>query len=97
VSDASVAGEVLRVDRFGNLVTNIDRSALTRFDGQPIEIAAGAHTISAIVSTYADVARGEICALFGSGDRLEIAANGESAADRLALGRGAAVHVSRRA
>jgi S-adenosylmethionine hydrolase len=49
------------------------------------------------VSTYADVARGEICALFGSSDHLEIAANGESAAARLALGRGSPVHVSRRA
>jgi len=50
-----------------------------------------------VVSTYADVADGEVCALFGSTDHLEIAANGASAALRLDLGRGAAVHVARRA
>jgi S-adenosyl-L-methionine hydrolase (adenosine-forming) len=97
VSDDAVAGEVLRVDRFGNLITNIDRRTVDRFAGHAIELTAGPYTISSIVSTYADVARGEICALFGSTDHVEIAANGDSAAARLALGRGAAVHVSRRA
>jgi len=49
------------------------------------------------VSTYADAARGEVCALFGSSDHLEIAANGGSAARELALGRGAPVTVARTA
>ena len=39
--------------------------------------------------------RGEVCALFGSTDQLEIAANGASAAALLDLGRGAPVHVVR--
>jgi S-adenosylmethionine hydrolase len=38
-----------------------------------------------------------VCALFGSTNHLEIAANGVSAAERLALGRGASVQVVRRA
>jgi S-adenosylmethionine hydrolase len=49
------------------------------------------------VTTYADAGPGEICALFGSSDHLEVAANGSSAAETLALGRGAAVQVSRSA
>ena len=53
--------------------------------------------MSRVVSTYADAAAGEVCALFGSTDHLEIAANGASAAAALALARGAAVHVARRA
>jgi len=40
---------------------------------------------------------GDVCALFGSTDHLEIAANGASAAADLDLGRGASVHVARRA
>ena len=36
--------------------------------------------IAKVVSTYADAAAGEVCALFGSTDHLEIAANGASAA-----------------
>ena len=89
-------GEVLRVDRFGNLISNIDRRTFDRL-GTAIEITVGGHVVPRVVSTYGDVGPGEICALFGSSDHLEIAANGASAAAALALGRGAAVHVSRRA
>ena len=98
-----VLGEVVRVDRFGNLITNIDRGICDRLDpsnvpcGGAIEIAVGGHQVRRLVSTYADVAAGEICALFGSSDHLEIAANGASAAALLGLGRGAAVRVLRRA
>jgi len=89
-------GEILRVDRFGNLISNIDRRTFERF-GTAIEITVGGHIVPRVVSTYADAAPGEICALFGSSDHLELAANGSSAAAALALGRGAAVHVARRA
>jgi S-adenosylmethionine hydrolase len=50
-----------------------------------------------VVSTYTDAPPGEVCALFGSTDHLEIAANGASAAAMLDLDRGAAVQVARRA
>jgi S-adenosylmethionine hydrolase len=91
-----IEGEVLRVDRFGNLISNIDRRAFDRL-GTAIEVTVSGRSVPRIVSTYADVAAGEVCALFGSSDHLEVAANGASAADALGLGRGAAVHVSRRA
>ena len=53
--------------------------------------------MSKVVSTYADADAGEICALFGSTDHLEIAASGGSAATALNLGRGALVTVARSA
>jgi S-adenosylmethionine hydrolase len=92
-----VAGRVLRVDRFGNLITNIDRKTFDKLSEAPLEIRVGAHQVSKVVTTYADVAPGDVCALFGSTDHLEIAANGASAAAVLGMGRGAAVHVARRA
>ena len=61
------------------------------------EILHLSDTISRVVSTYADAAPGEVVALFGSTDHLEIAANGSSAATSLDLGRAAPVHVARRA
>jgi S-adenosyl-L-methionine hydrolase (adenosine-forming) len=97
VDDDGIAGEVVRVDRFGNLITNIDRRTFEKLAGEGIEIHLGPHQVSKVVSTYADAAAGEVCALFGSTDHLEIAANGASAAERLDLGRGAAVQVTRRA
>ena len=98
VTAGGIDGEVLRVDRFGNLITNIDRKT---FEGigslDALTIAVGSRKVPAIVSTYADASPGELCALFGSSNCLEIAANGASAAIAVAAGRGAAVHVGRRA
>jgi len=97
VEPGAIQGEVLRIDRFGNLVTNIDRRTFDASAGRPIEIRVGGHAVSRVVSTYSDAAPREICALFGSTDQLEIAANGASAAALLELGRGAPVHVVQRA
>jgi S-adenosylmethionine hydrolase len=92
-----IEGQVLRVDRFGNLITNIDRRTFDKVAGPGLEIRIGPHQVSKVVSTYADMQPDEICALFGSTDHLEVAANGGSAAGRLDLERGAPVHVARRA
>ncbi len=97
LEDERIEGQVLRIDRFGNLITNIDRRTFEKLAGGPLEIRIGPHPVSRVVSTYADAAPGEVCAIFGSTDHLEIAANGASAADALDLARGAFVHVARRA
>jgi S-adenosylmethionine hydrolase len=98
LTENAIAGHVLRVDRFGNLITNIDRRGFDRMAaGGALDIRIGAHTVPKFVATYADAAAGEICALFGSSDHLEIAANGGSAAAALHVDRGAPVHISRRA
>ena len=92
--DSRIAGLVLRVDRFGNLVTNIDRRTFeAAARSGKMEVAAGGQTVGRLVATYADIQPGEICALFGSTDHLELAANSESAAERLQLARGAAIEV----
>jgi S-adenosyl-L-methionine hydrolase (adenosine-forming) len=100
VAPGSVVGEVVRVDRFGNLVTNIDRRTFESVRPpapHAIDLRIGDHQVQRVVSTYADAEPGEICALFGSSDHLEVAANGASAAARLDLGRGAPVRVGERA
>ena len=94
--DGRIAGEVLRVDKFGNLVTNIDRKAFEGLcRGGAIQIEVGAESIGRLVETYADIGSDEVCALIGSTDHLEIAANSTSAAARLSLDRGARVVISR--
>ena len=100
VTDRELRGEVLRVDRFGNLITNIDRRTfdrLGRTGEATIEIRAGDHLVGRLVSTYAEIAPGEVCSLFGSTDHLEVAANSASAAATLGLGRGAGIVVTRTA
>jgi len=97
VDESSVAGMVLRIDRFGNVVTNIDRKTFESVaKSGSMEVMAGTQSIGRLVATYADIQAGEICALFGSTDHLELAANSESAADRLQLARGSVVSARRR-
>jgi len=97
VGERDIVAEVLRVDRFGNLVTNIDRRTFERFaEGGGIEIVAGKEAVAKVVATYADAPSGSVCALFGSAEQLEIAVNGGSAAERLGVARGARITISRR-
>jgi S-adenosylmethionine hydrolase len=92
----SLRGVVVHVDRFGNLVTNIDRRAFEAFAraGQ-VRITAGDRPVARLVSTYAEIAAGEVCALFGSSDHLELAANADRASDLLGLDRFAVVEIAR--
>lgn len=95
-TDSHIVAEVLRVDRFGNLITNLDRRTFERFaGGGAIEITAGTQAVDKVVATYAEATAGSVCALFGSSDHLEVAVNGGSAAERLQLARGARVTVVR--
>ena len=96
VTDDEMRGVVLRIDRFGNLVTNIDRKSFEKFsrDGS-VHISAGGATVGHLVATYSDIGSGEVCALFGSTDHLELAANAGSAADALGLTKGAPIVISR--
>jgi S-adenosylmethionine hydrolase len=97
LEESVIHGVVIRVDRFGNVVTNLDRKTCERLtDGTgALRLTVGGHTIARIVSTYADIAPDEIAALFGSTDQLECAAHAASAADRLGVSVGDAVQLGR--
>jgi S-adenosyl-L-methionine hydrolase (adenosine-forming) len=88
----TVEGEVIHVDRFGNLVTSIDARALGAFTGRArVRVARRAVPL---VGTYGDLASGELGAMIGSGNRLEVAQRDGSAAARLGAHRGMPVRVS---
>jgi S-adenosylmethionine hydrolase len=93
VGEGTIAGEVVRVDRFGNLITNIDRRLLDQMTGRALVVRVADHEIAGVGSTYCDVAPGAVCALVGSSERLELAVNGGSAATVLGAARGTAVLV----
>jgi S-adenosylmethionine hydrolase len=96
VTEHAVAGLVLRVDRFGNLVTNIEDATVDRFaGGRAVRVSAGSQAVGTPIGTYAEARDGAVCALFGSSGHLEIAVNGGNAAERLGLSRGAPVVVTR--
>ena len=92
----TIRGVILRVDRFGNLVTNIDRKTVERLgQSSTISIDANGHRVSRLVATYAELPADGVGALFGSTDHLELAASSSSAAERLGLARGADVTVTK--
>ena len=94
VNADAINGTVLRIDRFGNLITNIDRKTFEHFAaGRAIAVEVGGTDIPRIVATYAEAPTGELCALFGSTDHLEVAINAGDAAAKLRLARGAAATV----
>jgi S-adenosylmethionine hydrolase len=96
IGDAELSGVVLLVDRFGNLVSNIDRRTFEAFSrGQPVVLNVSGHPIAGVVATYVDIRPGEVCGLFGSSEHLEFAVNGGSAAAALSVARGAGVEITR--
>lgn len=89
-----IEGEVLRIDRFGNLITNITGDALDRLGATHAVLQVGGQR-AALVGTYAEAPPNALCALIGSSGLVEMAVNGGSAAARLQVGRGARVLVVR--
>ncbi|MBV8892536.1 MAG: SAM-dependent chlorinase/fluorinase [Acidobacteria bacterium] len=76
--NGNLRGVVLKIDRFGNLITNItarDAPGLFRTDPPPFKITVGRREVTAIRSAYAEGAAGEVFAIIGSMGFLEIAAN----------------------
>jgi S-adenosyl-L-methionine hydrolase (adenosine-forming) len=92
-SNGVVTGVVLRIDGFGNLVTNFraeDLSEGARRDGK-VHFQVGKHSVSRLVETFALGNAGEPIAYVGSSGYVEIAVNKGNAARALAISRGAPV------
>lgn len=91
--DGSLAGEVMHVDRFGNLITTItaDTPGVRLVVGQTV-VEVGGQT-SVLARTYSDVSIGGVVAYIGSSRRLEVAVRQGNAAARLGVGVGTQVRV----
>lgn len=92
--DGRLRAEVVSVDRFGNLVTNVrlpagQGGAMNQGD---IRIVISGESLT-LHRTYTDVVPGALLALVGSDGYLEIALREGSAAEQLGLGVGARVEV----
>ncbi|HEX5680347.1 MAG TPA: SAM-dependent chlorinase/fluorinase [Desulfobacterales bacterium] len=91
-ASGEVCGRIIHIDRFGNLITNIDAGAL-RSRGSSWDIAFGTGRIRGVSGTYADAQSGAGLALIGSRGYLEIAVNSGSARDLFSARKGDAVRV----
>jgi S-adenosyl-L-methionine hydrolase (adenosine-forming) len=98
VTPALIRGEIIHVDRFGNLVSNIAAGAWhTWLQGaeNKFRLQVGRRTLTRLGRTYGEVPPGELLALVGSHGYLEIACSGGSAEVRLRAGTGLSVAVRR--
>jgi len=84
-----VVGEVIQVDRFGNLITNVPADWLAPAAAVSVE----GRLVGPVRRTYGDVEPGTLVALVGSLDLLEVSVRNGDAAARLEAGRGARVTV----
>src|SRR5262249_28123586 len=66
-------GEVLHVDRFGNLTTNLTAAEVSTIGPKACTVVGG--RVLPLVRTYSDVPPGASLALLGSGGRLEVSCN----------------------
>ncbi len=81
--DNTLTGQIIKIDSFGNLITNISEDTLTAFllsvsnDAEAVdfEIIAGNTSITKLNSFYAESEAGEPLAIIGSFGLLEIAIN----------------------
>jgi hypothetical protein len=78
-------GSVLKIDRFGNLITNFHIDDFPEFYTRPFALRIGRKRIEALARTYAETKQGDLFAIVGSSGYLEIAVNQGSAAQRLGV------------
>ncbi len=82
----SLEGQVLHVDNFGNIITNIHTRDVAAFDEAWVQVELQSQRYQMKVSrTYADAKPQEPLALIGSHSYLEIALNQGSAAEKFAV------------
>jgi S-adenosylmethionine hydrolase len=85
----SVIGEVMYVDHFGNLVSNLTEDLVPSYAILEVDD----FQVGPVRRTFGDVPPGELLAYIGSGNTVEIAVRDGSAARRLGVGVGGRIRV----
>ncbi len=83
----SVVGEIVYVDRFGSLITNLTPELVPAYATIEVE----GLDLGRLRRTFGDVPTGGVLAYLGSGGEIEVAVRGGSAARRLGVGVGGRV------
>ena len=94
LSGNTLTGQIVKIDRFGNAITNISESAIAGLESastrgiSAYEIRVGSIRLNRFNRAYAESGVGKPLAIIGSSGLLEIAVNGGSAEKQLGLKRG---------
>jgi hypothetical protein len=82
-------GRILRIDRFGNIVTNFHESEFPDLDRQNFSIEIGPRQVGVMAHNYAECGPGELFLIVGSSGYLEISVGQGSAAKAIGCETGA--------
>ncbi len=93
-SDRTWTGQVVCVDRFGNLITNLSLADFPDLARHRFVLKLGSAELSGLAANYASGPSGKPIAVAGSSGCLEIAISRDSAALRMGLGCGAPVELT---
>jgi S-adenosylmethionine hydrolase len=95
LSSGRWAGHILKVDRFGNVVTNLDWTTFQGIAQSPFKLKVGRRIVSRYCSTYAEAPAGQLFAIQGSSGYVEVSLNQSNAAFALGAAPGISVHLIR--
>lgn len=95
LNSTTLKGVVLKVDKFGNLMTNITPEQIPQLfeAGASFKIIVGKNEVTKVHAAYAQGSPGEVFAIVGSMGYVEIAANRSIAAQLVQANKGSEVHV----
>jgi len=91
--DGTIEGQIIHIDRHGNLITNIPWQPDPTRD-RSVEVAVAGRVIRSVSHTFSSVGIGEWVAYVGSGGTLEIAVREGNACQTLNVSIGSAVTVT---
>jgi S-adenosylmethionine hydrolase len=93
LSPKRLRGEVIFVDHFGNLITDLTADHLKEKKFDAPRVLLKHHAVEQFVGTYGEAAEGSVVSLVGSEGHLEVAVVNGSAANKLGVGVGFPVEV----
>jgi len=87
-------GSVLRIDRFGNMITNFNIAEYNWVETRPFEMTVGMQQVRRLALNYSECPPGELFLIHGSSGYFEISASQTSAAKMVGCGVGAPLELS---
>ena len=87
-------GTILKIDRFGNIVTNLHRSEFTNLERSNCSLAIGPRQVGVFASNYQQTGPGELFLIYGSGGYIEVSCSQASAAKAIGCAVGAPVELT---
>ena len=94
----TLVGEIIHIDRFGNLTSNISRAMLVSFIRNPADLVLqlGRMKIQGLSDSYSGCKAGESGLIINSWDKLEIFCRDGNASQKTRAGMGTIIKITRK-